>query len=101
MNAADLRRRDWGALETLADKPHWVYSIYSTASGRCVYVGMTCDLRRRLSEHARRGWKAPAFTSEAVEVADRATAERVELEQMRLRRPIQNRYPTSIAKRSS
>lgn len=89
--------RDWGALANLVDRPHWVYAIEHTITGRCVYVGMTCDLRRRLTEHARqRGWREPDFTSTSVEVSGRTEAERVEREWMLARYPSANRYPRSI-----
>lgn len=90
--------RDWASLQHLVDAPHWVYVI-RTAAGRCVYVGMTCDLKRRLREHARqRGWKEPVFTVESIAVAGRAAAEREEFEQMKRLLPTQNRYPTSLAR---
>lgn len=98
MSTSALRRRDFGALSNLADQPHWVYAIRHSLTDTCVYVGMTCDLRRRSTEHARqRGWREPDYTTTSIEVAGRAEAERVEADWIRVHRPTANRYPISLS----
>lgn len=90
--------RTYGANQHLADQTHWVYAIHHVASGNCVYVGMTCNLRRRLNEHGRqRLWREPAFSFTSTEVAGREQAEWAELEWMRRLRPSANCYPYSLS----
>lgn len=77
----------------IADRDHHVYEIYSVASGACIYVGMTCNLARRLGEHrSRRQWRAPQFRVVARAVHGRAAAEALEAERIAALAPLQNRY---------
>ena len=80
-----------------------VYRIYSATSGSemdLLYVGITCDLARRLAEHSRKPWFSAAVYVVAYSYRDRFTAERVEATAIANEHPLHNVDPGSRAARA-
>lgn len=66
-------------MNDLTNAPHWVYEIWSKQGGGCIYVGMTCDIARRLREHSReRLWREPTFEIRVTPVHGREAARSLE-----------------------
>lgn len=73
----------------LGIRPHVVYEIW--AGDLCLYVGMTCDLKRRLSVHrSRNTWHRVTTEVRTTTCPDRASATRVEAERIGVLRPANN-----------
>ena len=79
-----------GALDHLADQPHYVYEAWM--GDVALYVGMTCDLGRRLREHSQQQawWKGSDRFVATVYPSRRAASD---AERLRIRdlRPANNK----------
>jgi excinuclease UvrABC nuclease subunit len=79
------------AWQRRGDLPHYVYRAYDEQN-RVLYIGCTCDLRRRLKAHARTAaWYPLATRIEFTEYPNRFWGEWQERQAIATERPIYNR----------
>ena len=73
------------------DGPVDVYRVFD-AEGALLYVGMTCNVLKRMQAHARtKDWWPQAETVEAAWYPDSASAFAAEQEAIRMERPLHNK----------